>query len=64
MCDQGHLLTFDSQGREIRNKGLGMLVENAYRTSNNVISSMRSKEKNVIWDKYMRVYYRIEEWAI
>jgi hypothetical protein len=29
MCDQGHTLTFYSQGCEIRKKGLGRLVENA-----------------------------------
>jgi hypothetical protein len=36
MFDQGHTLTFHSQGCEIRKKGLGILVENAYKTSNNV----------------------------
>jgi hypothetical protein len=32
MCDQGHTLTFDSQGYEIRKKGSGRLMTNAYRT--------------------------------
>jgi hypothetical protein len=36
MCNQGHTLTVDSQSYEIRKKGSGRLVENAYRTSNNV----------------------------
>jgi hypothetical protein len=36
MCDQGHNLTFNSQGCEIRKEGSRRLVESAYRTSNNV----------------------------
>jgi len=36
MCDQGDTLTFDSQGYEIRKKGSRRLVENSYKTSNNV----------------------------
>jgi hypothetical protein len=36
ICDQGHNITFDSQGYEIRKEGLGILVESAYITSNNV----------------------------
>jgi hypothetical protein len=36
MCDQGHNLTFNSQGCEIRKEGSGILVASAYRTSNNV----------------------------
>jgi hypothetical protein len=36
MCDQGHNLTFNYQGCEIRKEGSGRLVASAYRTSNNV----------------------------
>jgi hypothetical protein len=36
MCDPGHNITFNSQGCETRKEGSGILVESAYRTSNNV----------------------------
>jgi len=36
MCDQGHNITFNSQGCETSKEGSGILVESAYRTSNNV----------------------------
>jgi len=38
-------ITFDSQGCEIRKKGSGRLVENAYRTSNNVYILNEIKEE-------------------
>jgi hypothetical protein len=51
MCDQGHTLTFDSQGCEMRNKGSGILVENEYITSNNIYILNDIKGENSIWDK-------------
>jgi hypothetical protein len=45
-CDQGHILTFDSQKCEIRIKDTGKLVVVALRTSSNVyILDMDEEEK-------------------
>jgi hypothetical protein len=51
MCDEEHTLTFYSQGCEIKKKGLGRLVENAYRTLNNVYILNDIKEEKVYMGK-------------
>jgi hypothetical protein len=64
MCDQGHTLTFDSQGCEIRKKGSGRLVENAYRTSNNVYILNEIQGEKCYMGQIDETGYGIEEWAI
>ena len=45
-CDQGHILTFDSQKCEIRRKDTGKIVAGAPRTSSNVyILDLEGEEK-------------------
>jgi hypothetical protein len=51
MCDQVYNLTFHSKGCEIRKAGSEILVVNANKTPSNVYILMKSKEKNVVWDK-------------